>query len=69
MEDKNDIVYSLNVSDIQTVALQEFDRALTEDEIKQIKDLISEKINWYDAILNSIIEKIGLSDVYLAESG
>ena len=63
MEDKNDIVYSLNIEDIQTVAIQEIDRELTEDEIEKIKDLIGEKINWYEAILNSIIEKIGLRDV------
>jgi DNA replicative helicase MCM subunit Mcm2 (Cdc46/Mcm family) len=63
MEDKNDIVYSLNIEDIQTVAIQEIDRELTEDEIEKVKDLIGEKINWYDAILNSIIEIIGLRDV------
>ena len=63
MEDKNDIVYSLNIEDIQTVAIQEIDRELTEDEIEKVKDLIGEKVNWYDAILNSIIEKIGLNDV------
>jgi hypothetical protein len=63
MEDKNDIIYSLNIEDIQTVAVQEIDRELTEDEIEKIKDSIGEKINWYDAIFNSIIEKIGLRDV------
>ena len=63
MEDKNDIVYSLNIEDIQTVAIQEIDRELTEEEIEKIKDLIGEKINWYEAILNSIIEKIGLRDI------
>ena len=63
MENKNDIFYSLCIEDIQTVAIEEFDRKLTEDEIEKIKDLIGEKINWYDAILNSIIEKIGLKDV------
>lgn len=63
MEDKNDIVYSLNIEDIQTVAIQEIDRELTEDEIEKIKDLIGGKINWYEAILNSIIEKIGLRDI------
>lgn len=63
MKNKNEIIYSLNISDIQTIALQEFDRELTEDEIEDIKDLIGEKINWYEAILSSIIEKIGLNDV------
>lgn len=63
MEYKNDIIFSLNIEDIQTVAIQEIDRELTGDEIEKIKDLIGEKINWYDAIYNSIIEKIGLKDV------
>ena len=63
MENKSDIVYSLNIEDIQTVAIQEIHRELTEDEIEKVKDLIGEKINWYEAILNSIIEKIGLNDV------
>jgi hypothetical protein len=63
MKDTNDIVYSLNIEDIQTVAIQEMDRELTDDEIDMVKDLIGEKIDWYDPILNSIIEKIGLSDV------
>jgi len=58
MEDKNDIVYSLNILDIQTVAIQEIDRELTEDEIEKIKDLIGEKINWYDAINDSILQLI-----------
>lgn len=63
MEDKSDIIYSLNIEDIQTVAVQEIDRELTEYEIEKITDSIGEKINWYDAIYNSIIEKIGLRDV------
>jgi hypothetical protein len=66
MKDKNDIVYSLNIEDIQTIAIQEMDRELTDDEIEKVKDLIGEKINWYDAILNSIIENIDLSDVKLS---
>jgi hypothetical protein len=62
MQDKNDIFYSLNIEDIQTVTLQEFDRELTDDEIEDIKALIAEKINWYDAILDSINEKKWFSD-------
>jgi hypothetical protein len=62
MKDKNEIVYSLNIADIQTVAMQEMGRELITDEIEKVKDLIGEKINWYDAILNSIIEEIDLHD-------
>ncbi len=53
---KNEIVYSLNTEDIQMVAVQEMGRELRYDEVEKIKDLIGEKINWYDAILNSIEE-------------
>jgi hypothetical protein len=60
MKEKNDIVYSLCTKDIQTVAFQEMNRRLTDDEIEKIKDLIGEKINWYDAILSSIIQRINL---------
>jgi hypothetical protein len=58
MKNKNDIIYSLNIDDIQTVAVQEIDRELTVVEIDSIRDLICEKIDWYGAILDSINEKI-----------
>ena len=59
MKNNNDIVYSLNIEDVQTVATQEIDRELSEEEIERIKDLIAEKINWYDAIADAITE-VGL---------
>jgi hypothetical protein len=62
MKDKNNIFYSLNIEDIQTVSIEEIGRELTEKEIETIKDIISEKINWYDAIANSIYEKINLGN-------
>ena len=34
MKKKNEIIYSLNVDDIQEVAIQELDRELTPEEIK-----------------------------------
>ena len=52
------IIYSLNVEDIQTVALQEIERNLSLEEIEKINKSIADKINWYDAIANSINEKI-----------
>ena len=54
----NKIIYSLNEEDIQIVAQNELERNLTRDEIKRIEDVIAEKINWYDAITDSINEKI-----------
>lgn len=48
------IIYSLNQEDIQIVSLQELGRNLSSEEIEKIKDSIAEKINWYDAIADSI---------------
>ena len=59
---ENDIVYSINITDIQTVATEKYNRELREDEIKQIIDKIGEKIDWYYAIYDSIVEAIGLPD-------
>jgi len=53
---KNEIFYSLNIEDIQTVAEQEIERELTMEEINQILDSVAEKINWYDAIAETINE-------------
>jgi hypothetical protein len=40
------------------VALQEIERNLTPEEIEKIKYSIADKINWFDAIANSINEKL-----------
>ncbi len=63
MKGKNNIIYSLNIEDIQTVALKEWERELTDDEIRKVKDFICEKINWYDAIFYSIVEKLDLVEL------
>jgi len=56
MKNEHEIVYSLNIEDIQTVATDEFRRELTEDEVDNVRDLIGEYINWYEAIFHSIRE-------------
>jgi RNA-binding protein YhbY len=48
------IIYSLNASDVQTVALQEIERELSENEIIKIEEVIASNIDWYDAIANAI---------------
>jgi hypothetical protein len=55
---KNKIVYYLNEEDIQTVAYQVLERKLSSVEIEKIKNLIAEKINWYDVIADTINENI-----------
>ena len=47
-----------------TVAVQEIDRELVDFEIEKVRDLIGEYINWYDAILNSIVEITVLRDIH-----
>ncbi len=59
---KEEIIYSLNIADIQTVAEEEIERELTINEIEKIEDLIAEKIDWYGAIADSINEKIDVAD-------
>ncbi|MCG3155458.1 MAG: hypothetical protein DKINENOH_02064 [bacterium] len=58
MKKKDDIIYSLNIDDVQTVAMEEIGRKLSLSEIKSIEDLICDNINWYDAILDAINAKI-----------
>ena len=53
------IIYSLTIGDVQNVANQELERNLSKGEIQTIIELIAEKINWYDAISDSINEIIG----------
>jgi len=54
----NKVIYKLVVEDVQEVAQDELGRNLTDEEINNIIDLIAEKISWYDAISDSIAEKI-----------
>ena len=55
---KQKMIYSLYEADIQTVSLQELGRELTFEEIQKIIPLIENKMNWYDAIADSINERI-----------
>jgi hypothetical protein len=55
---KNKIIYQLSIEDIQTVAQQQLGRNLSCNEIEKIKEGIAEKVNWFDAIANSINENI-----------
>lgn len=52
------IIYSINVEDVQTVALEQLERELNEQELKIVEDEIGEHIPWYDAIGEIIAAKI-----------
>lgn len=55
---KDKIVYHINVADIQTVAQEELERDLTDEEINVVEEKIGEQIDWYEAIRNIIITEI-----------
>lgn len=52
------VVYSLNVNDLQCVAVSEFDRELTAEEIERLKDCLGDAIPWYDCVLTAINDHI-----------
>ena len=47
-EDK--IIYSINIEDVQTVAKQELNRRLSEEELKMVEMKLGDYIDWYEAI-------------------
>jgi len=57
-DNKDRIVYSINVDDIQEVSNQVLERRLTKDEIVLVVESIGNYIDWFQAIENSIIEHI-----------
>jgi len=44
------IIYSLNIEDVQNVAEEELERALTKKELKIVEDKLGDYIDWYEAI-------------------
>ncbi len=57
-QNNEEIIYSLNIEDVQSVAQQELDRHLNRKEIDSIIDTIASNINWYDAIADAINQNI-----------
>jgi hypothetical protein len=55
---ENRIFYSLNIEDIQTVALEELDRVLTDEEIEMIMNEVPERIPWYEIIADVMYQKV-----------
>jgi hypothetical protein len=56
------IFYSLNIKDIQTVAIDVLERKLTDEEIEKILNPIADRMFWYDAIEDAILLEIGSND-------
>lgn len=55
MKKKEQIVYQLVVEDIQTVAMDLWDRKLRKKELDIIKSKIADYVHWYDAIWNCLV--------------
>ena len=58
MRNSEEIVYSLNVEDIQTVAEEDFSRQLTEAELQSVIDMLPDYIDWQGAISLAIEEML-----------
>lgn len=50
MMNDNDVIYAIEVSDIQAVAQESLDRVLSDDELKLVIAEIEKHIAWYDIV-------------------
>ncbi|HYA94483.1 MAG TPA: hypothetical protein VEK32_23595 [Thermodesulfobacteriota bacterium] len=55
---KKDILYSINVQDVQDVAQREFDRKLNEKEMESVAAKLGEYIDWYEAVNTAVAQTI-----------
>lgn len=53
------VIYYLTEEDVQNVAFEEIERSLLPEEIQKVIPLISEQVNWYDAIARVVNETFG----------
>ena len=58
MNVKDKIIYSINIEDLQTVAEQELERELTNDEIEIVEKRLGDYLDWYGAIASTLNEAI-----------
>jgi hypothetical protein len=63
VNDYERIVYSLNVEDIQAVAVERFGRPLAESELKIVEDNLGDYIQWYDIIEEVITIHVRMNSV------
>lgn len=57
-ENNDNIIYSINIDDIQEVANQVLERDLTDQEIALIQNSVGDYVDWFQAIENAINEHI-----------
>lgn len=51
---KNKIIYSINIEDVQNVALQEYGCKLTDGELNIVADRLGDYLDWSEAIASVI---------------
>lgn len=54
MENREKVIYSINIKDVKGVAQQEFDIELSEHDLIKIENKIGDYIDWYQAIVDVI---------------
>ena len=57
---REDIFYSLNTADLETVADDVIGRELSKAEMEKLKLNVSKRIAWYDIIEMAIMDEIGV---------
>ena len=53
-----DILYSINVQDVQDVARREFDRELDDKEMESVAAEMGESMDWYEAVASAVAQTI-----------
>ncbi len=55
---RTDILYSINVQDVQDVAQREFDRELNDKEMESVAAKLGEYIDWYEAVNTAVAQTV-----------
>ncbi len=58
---RTDILYSINVQDVQDVAQREFHRELTGKEMESVAERLGEYIDWHEAVISAVMQTIRIS--------
>ena len=53
-----EIIYGINVDDLQEVSMEVLERPLTDAEVTLVKESVGNHIDWFQAIENAIQEHI-----------
>ena len=58
--EKEKIIYSINIEDVQNVANEKLNRDFNENELKLVEDKLGDYIDWFGAISDTISDVIGV---------